>query len=190
VPRFAHLDAKPPQAALAQRHRLRKCEQPAAVICAQVVQVRMHGVCPSAEVDVVREVQRSLLAVLLRDAQLVHEVAPQRVQLAILLANLFSKRGRWVSVRLTQHRNQLGSPCLSCGAAVLAQVSPLPQVETHSAAAAKPTITCQRVRAHRRLAAVAQQLQASLVQRELRRRQLRQRHVLGQGGARVVSNRA
>ena len=53
----AHLDVEPAEAAAAQRARLRKLEQAAAHVVAEVVQVRVHGVRPAAEVQVVRVVE-------------------------------------------------------------------------------------------------------------------------------------
>jgi hypothetical protein len=89
--RGADLDAQPPQPAFAQRLRLREGEQAAAVVSAQVVQVRVHRVRAAAEVHVVRKIERRLRSVVLRHAQLVHEVAAQRVQLPVLLADLWEQ---------------------------------------------------------------------------------------------------
>ena len=82
------LDAKPSDPTLPEWLGLGKHEQAAAAVCAQVVQVRVHGVGSPPEVHVVRKVEGVFKPVVLRHVQLELEVAAQRVQLAVALLHL------------------------------------------------------------------------------------------------------
>ena len=65
--RMTHLHVQPVQAPLAQRPPLRKLQDATADVRAEVVEVAMHRIRASAEVQVVREVQRRLIPELLRN---------------------------------------------------------------------------------------------------------------------------
>ena len=67
IRRVACLQVQPVQAALSQRSRLCKLQDPAVDVMAEVVQVRVHGVAAAPEVDVVRQVEHGLVPELVRD---------------------------------------------------------------------------------------------------------------------------